>query len=59
MGDLPGRVGSGNDSTWRHDARGVLLCCTCPACHARENGGLPPGRVHEPNHWADEPIEDD
>lgn len=29
----PCTCGSGFDSSWQYDGRGIPLCRTCPACH--------------------------
>jgi len=32
----PCPCGSGKDSEWQLDGRGIPLCRTCPACHDRQ-----------------------
>lgn len=55
----PCTCGSGKDSQWQNDARGIPLCRTCPDCHdtkmARYNAWVLSG----PRYQCDEPINDE
>lgn len=53
------QCGSGKESFWQHDARGIPLCRTCEACHDRKMAGYRPEVLTNPNYHADEPIEED
>jgi len=49
--------GSGKDSRWVNDARGIPLCRTCEKCHATKMKGYRPDVLTDRNYWADEPID--
>ena len=51
--------GSGLESEWRFDARGIELCRTCHVCHAEKMRAYRPDVLTNPNYSADEPIEPD
>jgi hypothetical protein len=53
----PCPCGSGLDSTWACDARGIELKRTCLRCHAREMRRWRPEVLTNPNYLANEPIE--
>lgn len=55
----PCPCGSGNDSHWRNDARGIPLCRVCPACEERKLAAYRPEVLTDSNYEADEPIEED
>jgi 7-cyano-7-deazaguanine synthase in queuosine biosynthesis len=55
----PCPCGSGKDSTWACDARGIELCRTCASCHKRQMKRYRPDVLTDSNYWADEPIEAD
>jgi hypothetical protein len=51
--------GSGKESFWQHDARGIPLCRTCEDCHQRQMSKYRKDVLTDPNYWSDEDIEDD
>ncbi|HEY7417406.1 MAG TPA: hypothetical protein VH593_19640, partial [Ktedonobacteraceae bacterium] len=51
--------GSGKDSSWQNDARGIPLCRTCEDCHEQKMSGYRSDVLSDPNYSADEPIEED
>lgn len=51
--------GSGLDSEWQVDARGIELTRTCLKCHKEKMRGYRPEVLTDPNYWADEAIEED
>ncbi len=53
----PCTCGSGKPSTWQYDARGIPLCRTCDACHARRMASYWPEVLTDSNYECDEPIE--
>jgi hypothetical protein len=53
----PCPCGSGLDSYWQNDARGIPLCRTCSKCHDKKMKGYRPDVLSDSNYWADEPIE--
>jgi hypothetical protein len=53
----PCPCGSGLDSQWQCDARGIELCRTCSKCHAEKMKKYRPDVLSDSNYWADEPIE--
>jgi hypothetical protein len=53
----PCPCGSGLESVWQNDARGIPLCRTCPACHDNKMSGYRTEVLTNPNYQADEPIE--
>jgi len=55
----PCPCGSGRDSTWQNDARGIPLCRTCTKCHKAKMQRYRPDVLADPNYWADEAIEED
>jgi len=50
--------GSGLESEWQFDARGIELCRTCDKCHDEKLAGFRPDVLTDPNYWADEAIEE-
>jgi len=57
MNQRPCPCGSGLDSSWNHDARGIPLCRTCEDCHYKKMATYREDVLHDPNYWADEEIE--
>lgn len=55
----PCPCGSGKDSWWQTDARGIPLCRTCDDCHEKKMSGYRVDVLTNPNYDADEPIEND
>lgn len=58
-GTRPCPCGSGKDSEWQFDARGIELCRTCPACHKRKMAGYRQEVLSNPNYDCDEAIDED
>lgn len=56
---MPCPCGSGLDSDWQNDARGIPLCRTCDACHDEKMARYRPDVLTDSNYWADEPIDED
>lgn len=55
----PCPCGSGLESFWQNDARGIPLCRTCTKCHKAKMKTYRPDVLADPNYWADEAIEED
>ena len=55
----PCPCGSGLDSTWQVDARGIELCRTCSKCHAQKMKGYRAEVLSNPNYECDEQIDSD
>ena len=55
----PCPCGSGRDSRWQFDARGIELCRTCSKCHRERMARYRPEVLTNANYEADEPIEED
>ena len=55
----PCPCGSGLDSQWQYDARGIELCRTCPKCHKTKMAKYRPDVLSNPSYWSDEPIDED
>jgi hypothetical protein len=55
----PCPCGSGLQSSWQRDARGIELCRTCPKCHKAKMETYRPDVLTDANYWADEAIEED
>jgi len=55
----PCPCGSGLESYWQHDARGIPLCRTCHKCHNAKMKTYRPDVLNDPNYWADEAIDGD
>ncbi|QWY83478.1 hypothetical protein [Rhizobium phage RHph_X2_28B] len=51
--------GSGKDSWWEYDARGIPLTRVCEDCKQRKLAGYRPDVLTNPNYEADESIEED
>jgi hypothetical protein len=49
--------GSGQDSWWRHDARGIPLCRVCEECEQEKIAKYRRDVLTDTNYWADEQIE--
>lgn len=58
-GPRPCPCGSGKDSYWQYDARGIPLTRTCDDCHDEKMAGYRPDVLTDSNYWADEPIDAD
>ncbi len=56
---FPCSCGSGFDSEWQYDARGIELCRTCFICHKRKMKGYRQEILSNPNYECDEPIDED
>ncbi len=50
----PCPCGSGLDSQWQTDARGIELCRTHPKCHEQRTASYRRDVLTDPNYWADE-----
>jgi hypothetical protein len=59
MKTRPCPCGSGKDSYWQNDARGIPLCRTCTSCHDKKMRGYRREVLTNPNYEADEQIEPD
>jgi hypothetical protein len=55
----PCPCGSGKDSYWQSDARGIPLCRTCPRCHKQKMSGYRPEVLTDSQYQCDEPIDED
>lgn len=55
----PCNCGSGLDSYWANDARGIPLKRVCPKCRDEKLKGFRQDVLDNPNYEADEPIEPD
>jgi len=51
--------GSGLDSQWQFDARGIELCRTCRKCNDTKMSGYRRDVLTNSNYQCDEPIEED
>lgn len=51
--------GSGLESFWQRDARGIPLCRTCEKCHNDKMAGYRIEVLTDPNYTASEPIEEE
>lgn len=49
--------GSGLESSWENDARGIPLCRTCDKCHAEKMARYRPEVLTNSRYYADEAIE--
>jgi hypothetical protein len=59
MSSRPCPCGSGQESWWEHDARGIPLCRVCVKCKREKLSRYRPDVLGDPNYWADEAIEED
>ncbi len=59
MNVRPCPCGSGKDSYWQNDARGIPLCRTCDTCHDEKMKRYRPEVLNDSNYYADECIDDD
>ena len=57
MNARPCPCGSGLDSCWQYDARGIELCRTCDKCHDEKMKRYRPEVLSDSNYDCDEPIE--
>lgn len=55
----PCPCGSGEDSYWEYDARGIPLCRTCTKCHDEKMAKYRPDVLTNSNYECDEPIEEE
>jgi hypothetical protein len=51
--------GSGLESTWQYDARGIPLCRTCDKCNEEKMSQYRPEVLTDSNYECDEQIEPD
>jgi hypothetical protein len=51
--------GSGKESWWEYDARGIELCRVCEKCKKEKLKRYRPEVLTDPNYWSEEPIEDE
>lgn len=57
MSDQLCPCGSGEESWWENDARGIPLARVCPKCRKARLAKYRPDVLTDSNYWADEPIE--
>jgi hypothetical protein len=57
--DRPCDCGSGLDSSWAYDARGIELCRTCDACHGEKMKKYRPDVLSDRNYWHTEPLDEE
>ncbi len=57
MSFRPCNCGSGLDSQWVNDARGIPLARVCESCKDGKLSAFRPEVLTDNNYWADEPIE--
>lgn len=57
MNDRTCNCGSGLESRWAYDARGIELCRVCPECRETKLSVYRPEVLTDPNYWVDEPID--
>jgi hypothetical protein len=50
----PCLCGSGKDSHWQNDARGIPLCRTCSDCHQTKMAGYRASVLNDPDYACDE-----
>jgi hypothetical protein len=55
----PCPCGSGKDSHWLKDARGIEVARVCETCEAGKKAGYRPDIFTDSQYWADEPIDGD
>jgi hypothetical protein len=53
----PCPCGSGRDSWWAKDARGIEIARVCTKCIKDKLKGYRPDVLTDPSYWADEVIE--
>ena len=51
--------GSGKESWWENDARGIPLARVCEDCRAQKLKGFRADVLTDPNYWHDEPIDEE
>lgn len=59
MKSRPCPCGSGQESWWENDARGIPLARVCAKCKQTKLKGYRHDVLHNPNYVADEAIEPD
>jgi hypothetical protein len=59
MADRPCPCGSGKQSWWENDARGIPLCRVCDKCRKEKLSRFRPDVLTDPRYWTDEPVEED
>ena len=52
------KCGSGLESWWENDARGIPLCRVCSKCRKEKLAKYRQDVLSDANYWSDEPIED-
>lgn len=55
----PCPCGSGENSMWQYDAKGIPLCRTCVRCHQQRMATYKPDVLTNPSYQCDEAIEED
>lgn len=55
----PCPCGSGQESWWENDARGIPLARVCEKCRAEKLSRYRPDVLTDGQYWADEPIEEE
>ncbi|MHC2399166.1 hypothetical protein ACVMGC_003710 [Bradyrhizobium barranii subsp. barranii] len=51
--------GSGKESRWENDARGIPLCRVCDKCRKEKLGRYRPEVLSDPDYETEEPVEED
>lgn len=51
--------GSGKESWWENDARGIPLARVCESCRSEKLKRFRPDVLTDPDYWHDEPIDED
>jgi hypothetical protein len=59
MADRLCPCGSGKQSWWEHDARGIPLCRVCDKCRKEKLSRYRPDVLTDPSYWTDEPVEEE
>lgn len=59
MSAKPCPCGSGKDSFWQHDARGIPLCRTCEDCHQTKMAKYRPEVLTNSRYEAEDLGDDD
>lgn len=57
MSFRPCSCGSGLNSSWEHDARGIPLARCCARCRKEKLSKFRSDVLTDSDYWADEPIE--
>ena len=56
---MPCTCGSGRESWWEHDARGIPLARVCSSCKEEKLSKYRPEVLTNPQYETDEPIDED